>query len=62
MSQSIPVREDRSINVLFEGAADAVEEVIYNAVCMAEKIPGLGGRMVEALGLQNLKEVMEKYL
>ncbi|KAI4275927.1 MAG: hypothetical protein LQ337_002842 [Flavoplaca oasis] len=62
VSQRIPVLEDTSINALFEAAADAVEEAIYNALCMAETMTGLGGKKVEALDLERVKEVMEKYL
>ncbi|KAF2174472.1 peptidase family T4 protein, partial [Zopfia rhizophila CBS 207.26] len=32
--------DDQTINALFEAAADAVEESIYNAVCMAEGMVG----------------------
>lgn len=62
VSQRIPVLEDTSINALFEAAADAVEEAIYNALCMAETMTGLGGKKVEALDLERVKAVMEKYL
>lgn len=62
VSQKIPVLEDTSINALFEAAADAVEEAIYNALCMAETMTGLGGKKVEALDLERVKAVMEKYL
>ncbi|KAL9631068.1 MAG: hypothetical protein Q9204_004409, partial [Flavoplaca sp. TL-2023a] len=62
VSQRIPVLEDTSINALFEAAADAVEEAIYNALCMAETMTGLGGKKVEALDLERVRKVMEKYL
>lgn len=62
VSQRIPVLEDTSVNALFEAAADAVEEAIYNALCMAETMTGLGGKKVEALDLERVKAVMEKYL
>ncbi|KAL8992631.1 MAG: hypothetical protein Q9169_006952 [Polycauliona sp. 2 TL-2023] len=62
VSQRIPVLEDTSINALFEAAADAVEEAIYNALCMAETMTGLGGKRVEALDLERVKAVMGKYL
>ncbi|KAL8868077.1 MAG: hypothetical protein Q9198_008301, partial [Flavoplaca austrocitrina] len=62
VSQRIPVLEDTSINALFEAAADAVEEAIYNALCMAETMTGLGGKKVEALYLERVRKVMEKYL
>ena len=36
VSQHGPILEDTSINALFEATADATEEAIYNALCMAE--------------------------
>ncbi|KAL8834377.1 MAG: hypothetical protein Q9170_003787 [Blastenia crenularia] len=62
VSQRIAVMEDASINALFEAAADAVEEAIYNALSMAETMVGLEGKKVEALDLGRVKKVMEKYL
>jgi len=62
VGQSVDVVQDVTINALFEGAADAVEEAIYNALCMAEDMVGPGGREANALDLEKLKELMEKYL
>jgi D-aminopeptidase len=53
--------EDRNINALFEASADAVEEAILNALCMAEKTVGHNG-VVDALDLGKVKELMVKYL
>jgi D-aminopeptidase len=53
--------EDRNINALFEASADAVEEAILNAVCMAERTVGHNG-VVDALDLGKVKELMVKYL
>jgi len=36
------VLDDQTINALFEAAVDATEEVIYNALCMAEMMVGFG--------------------
>ncbi|KAJ6534125.1 peptidase family S58 [Mycena capillaripes] len=58
----IQVLDDRSINGLFEAAADSVEEAILNAVCMAESMVGVDGLVVEALPLDVVKEVMQKHL
>ena len=54
--------DDSSINGLFEAAADAVEEAIYNALCMAETMVGNQGHRIEALPLDRVKEIMSKYL
>lgn len=53
--------DDMTINALFEASADAVEEAILNAVCMAEGMEGNGNR-VDALDLGRVRELMEKYL
>ncbi|KAI1190856.1 peptidase family S58 [Nemania serpens] len=55
------VVDDSSINGLFEAAAEATEEAIYNAVCMAETMVGNLGHKIEALPLERVREIMEKY-
>ncbi|KAI0477804.1 DmpA/ArgJ-like protein [Xylariaceae sp. FL0804] len=54
--------DDWSINGLLEAVAEATEESIYNALCMAETMVGNQGHRVEALPLDKVKEIMEKYL
>ncbi|KAK8173068.1 peptidase family S58 [Phyllosticta citrichinensis] len=58
----VRVVDDQTINSLFEATADAVEEAILNALCMAESMTGLGARSIEALPLERVKELMKKYL
>ncbi|KAI0601135.1 peptidase family S58 [Biscogniauxia sp. FL1348] len=53
--------DDSSINGLFEAAADATEESIYNALCMAETMVGNQGHRIEGLPLGRVKELMEKH-
>lgn len=53
--------DDQSINGLFEAAADATEEAIYNALCMAETMTGNMSRTVEALPLDKVRQIMSKY-
>jgi D-aminopeptidase len=53
--------DDRYVNGLFEAAADAAEEAVYNALCMAETMTGFQGRRVEALDLKRLKEIMDEH-
>ncbi|KAF2972761.1 hypothetical protein GQX73_g736 [Xylaria multiplex] len=55
------VVDDSSINGLFEAAAEATEEAIYNAVCMAETMVGNLGHTIEALPLERVREIMDKY-
>jgi D-aminopeptidase len=45
---------------LFLAAAEATEEAILNAMCMAETMTGFQGRTVHALPLERLKEVMKR--
>ena len=49
------------MNELFEGVAEATEEAILNAVCMAETTTGYQGHTVHALPLEQLQDVMKKY-
>ncbi|EGE83841.2 D-aminopeptidase [Blastomyces dermatitidis ATCC 18188] len=50
-------------NALFEAAADATEEAIYNALVSSEDMEGPGGLKVKALlDHEVLKEVVGKYL
>ena len=46
---------------LFQAAAEATEEAILNALTAAETTTGREGRMVHALPLDRLQEVMRKY-
>ncbi len=46
---------------LFRAAAEATEEAILNALCMAETMTGKDGRTVYALPLDRLEHVMERY-
>jgi D-aminopeptidase len=46
---------------LFQAAAEATEEAILNALCMAETMSGRDGRTVQALPLDLLQQVMQRY-
>ncbi|KAI0017944.1 peptidase family T4 protein [Xylariomycetidae sp. FL0641] len=54
--------DDTSINGLFEAAADATEEAIYNVLCMADTMVGLNGHKIDGLPLERVKEIMERYM
>ncbi|KAG4217398.1 hypothetical protein PC116_g34121 [Phytophthora cactorum] len=58
---TIDVIDDSSINGIFEAVADATEEAIYNTLCMAETMVGNKGHTIEALPLQKVKDIMERY-
>ncbi len=46
---------------LFQAAAEATEEAILNALCMADTMSGRDGRTIHALPLDLLQEVMRRY-
>jgi D-aminopeptidase len=46
---------------LFQAAAEATEEAILNALCMAQTMTGRDGREVHALPLDRLQHVMRRY-
>lgn len=60
-AMSIEMVDDASINALFEAAAYATEEAIYNVLCGAETITGQKGHVVEALPLDRVKKILDKY-
>lgn len=60
-AMAVEVTDDQTINALFEAAADATEEAIYNGLCCAETMVGHKGHVVEALPLDRLKDIMERY-
>ena len=46
---------------LFRAAAEATEEAILNAMCMAETMTGRDNRTIHALPLDLLQDVIKKY-
>jgi D-aminopeptidase len=50
-----------AMSSLFRAAAEATEEAILNALCMAKTMTGKNGRTVHALPLDRLQEVMRRY-
>lgn len=46
---------------LFEAVADATEEAILNALCLATTMTGLNHRVAYALPLNRLQEIMSRY-
>ena len=49
------------MTTLFDATIFATEEAIINALCAAETMTGIEGRVVEALPLDRLAEVMKRY-
>lgn len=56
----IEMSNNDTINGLFEAAADATEESIYNAMFMARTLTGYQGRTVEAIDLKKVQEIFAK--
>jgi L-aminopeptidase/D-esterase-like protein len=50
-----------NLNPVFEGAVQAVEEAIVNAMVGAETMKGYQGNTVTALPHDKLREVLKKY-
>lgn len=49
------------ISPLFEATAEATEEAIVNALCMAESMTGINDRRCEAIPIDLLQEAMSKF-
>ncbi|UKZ77061.1 hypothetical protein TrVFT333_004778 [Trichoderma virens FT-333] len=58
----VQMSDNDTIDGLFEATADATEEAIYNALCMAETTVGFKERKVEAIDLAKLKNIVERRL
>jgi D-aminopeptidase len=50
----------RPIDALFQATVEATEEAILNALCRAETMTGRDGRVVEALPLQPVRELLRR--
>lgn len=59
---SVETIDPGTVDGLFEAAADATEEAIYNSMFMAQSIEGFKGRKVQALPLGRIQDIMRKYL
>jgi D-aminopeptidase len=58
---SVRMLPNDAMTPLFEAAADATEEAILNALCMATTTSGIDGRVAHALPLDRLVEIMRYY-
>ncbi|OAA57145.1 peptidase family T4 protein [Akanthomyces lecanii RCEF 1005] len=54
--------DERKMDGLLEGAAEATEEAILNALCMAETMTGFRDRTVEAMPLDKVKNIVQKHI
>jgi D-aminopeptidase len=58
---SVRMLPNEALTPLFEAAADATEEAILNALCMATTTTGANGRVSHAIPLERLRKVMRYY-
>lgn len=61
VTESLEYVHDETLNAMLEAVGDCVEEAILNAVCMAQTMEG-NGNVIEAIDLERVKVLMEKYL
>lgn len=54
--------DERKMDCLLEGAAEATEEAILNALCMAETMVGFKGRTAKAIPLDRVKHIVQKHM
>ena len=52
---------NQGMTPLFEACADATEEAILNALCAATTTTGINGRVVHALPLDRVRELVERF-
>ena len=50
-----------AMSPLFQAAIEATEEAIYNSLFMAETVDGFGGRRVEALPLERVRQILAEH-
>jgi D-aminopeptidase len=57
-----PLVHNDTMTVLFRAVEEATEEAIYNSLFAAKPIKGHKGRRVDALPLDQVKDLLKKYL
>ena len=59
--QAVRTLPTEDMSPLFQAVIEATEEAIYNSLFMAESVSGFGGRRVEALPLERVREILMEY-
>ncbi|KAJ4156128.1 hypothetical protein LMH87_001341 [Akanthomyces muscarius] len=54
--------DERNMDGLMEAAGEATEEAILNSLCMAETMTGFRGRTIEAMPLDEVKNIVQKHI
>ena len=52
---------DRGMDPLYQAAVEATEEAIINALCAANELDGIDGRLAPALPLDEVRELLAQY-
>jgi D-aminopeptidase len=61
-TQHVETVKNEAVDSLFYATSEATEEAILNAMCKAETLVGFKGRRVEALPVDRVKALLDKYL
>jgi D-aminopeptidase len=59
--QTIKVLPNSALSPLFQAVVEATEEAIYNSLFKAKTISGYMGRKVEAIPIEKVIEILQKY-
>ncbi len=60
-TRAVRMVTNEAMTPMFEATADATEEAITNALCMATTTTGIDGRVAHAIPLDRLRQVMRHY-
>jgi D-aminopeptidase len=59
--QQVPRLGEDDVSPLFQAVVEATEESIYNSLLKATSVKGYGGREIEALPIEKVKDLLKKY-
>ncbi|KAL4793940.1 peptidase family S58-domain-containing protein [Aspergillus venezuelensis] len=61
-TQKVETLKNETIDSLFYATSEATEEAILNALCKAETLKGFKGRTTEALPVERVRVLLERYM
>lgn len=61
-TQHVETVKNEVIDSLFYATSEATEEAILNALCKAETLTGFKGRTQEALPVDRVKQLLDRYM
>ena len=59
--RQVPRLSEDDLSPLFQAVVEATEEAIYNSLLKATAVTNAQGRQVEALPVEQVKELLRKY-